>query len=120
MTTPTTEPQGERKPVPVRSTVKAVLNGWPVELTFDLPLDALPRALARLSELGATPQPSTPVVAPTVPAAADAPAKPVKVEPWFNAQGDACCPIHKKKLKVGRHGLYCSAKVGDDYCDFTA
>lgn len=113
--TTTTEPQGERRPVPVRSTVKAVLNGWPVELTFELPLDALPRALARLSELGATPQPSAPVA----PATVEAPAKPAKQEPHRNAAGELCCPIHRKKLKSGRHGLFCSAKVGDDYCEYT-
>jgi len=33
-----------------------------------------------------------------------------KVEPFYNGDGQACCPTHKRVLKEGRYSLYCSAK----------
>lgn len=31
------------------------------------------------------------------------------VAPWYNQDGEACCPVHHRVLKEGRYGLFCSA-----------
>lgn len=33
------------------------------------------------------------------------------VEPIYQPDGTACCPVHKRALSEGSYGLYCSAKA---------
>ncbi len=33
-----------------------------------------------------------------------------KVKPFYDGDGAACCPVHRKPLKEGQYGWYCSAK----------
>lgn len=106
----------EEPRIPAR--VSALLDGWPVELTFDIAPARLGAALAKLAELGYTPG---------MPLASAAPAQQgqrAKVEAAYMPDGTACCPLHLKPLKQGRYGLYCPAK--DDgpenkngFCSFT-
>jgi hypothetical protein len=60
---------------------------------------------------------AAPTIAPA--AAAQAPRKAgERVEPWINGAGDLCCPVHKRVLKEGKYGKYCSAKGEDEqYCN---
>jgi hypothetical protein len=99
-------------------TVAAELDGWPVDLEFSIAPARLSAALARLGELGYTPRQMTPV------GAAGKASKP-KIDPVYQPDGTACCPVHLRPLKEGRYGLYCTAKDdGPDnkngYCSFTA
>jgi hypothetical protein len=49
----------------------------------------------------------------------------LRQSPTYNADGDPCCPVHRKPLKEGRYGLYCSAKaeppIGSEkgYCRYS-
>lgn len=36
-----------------------------------------------------------------------------KVKPFYDGDGQPCCPTHKKPLKEGQYGLYCSCKAKD-------
>lgn len=36
-----------------------------------------------------------------------------RVAPIYDGNGEPCCPIHRKPLKEGQYGLYCSAKTKD-------
>jgi hypothetical protein len=48
--------------------------------------------------------------APTPAAGASKP-KAEKVKPFYDGDGEACCPVHRKPLKEGQYGLYCSSKA---------
>jgi hypothetical protein len=87
-------------------TIHAAIEGWPIDVACRGKLEQLPAALARLTAAGLTPaQPSTS-------AGQQKPAKPrqERVEPIYLASGEACCPTHKKPLKEGQYGLFCTAK----------
>ena len=91
-------------------TVKLTMNGFPIELSFDGTVDQLPAITKRLAELGAE---APAAAAPASPATNDQrpTTKAEKVQPSYNADGDACCPVHRRKLQDGAHGLFCSAKA---------
>lgn len=36
-----------------------------------------------------------------------------KVKPFYDGDGQPCCPVHRKALSEGRYGLFCSAKAKD-------
>ena len=91
---------------PVALTVHALLDGWPVDLAFDLPPARLGAALDRLAELGYAPRQDAP-----------APARLSSPTP----AGPPCCPLHgvaKVKESERKPGTYfCAAKMGDgSYC----
>jgi hypothetical protein len=49
-----------------------------------------------------------------VPTVAAAPKpKAERVKPFYDGNGDPCCPVHRKPLKEGQYGLYCSCKAKD-------
>lgn len=102
----------EARAVPVR--VHAALDGWPVDLDLTIAPARLPVALAKLAALGFTPA----TAAPAAPAQVERPRRP-RVEPVYQPDGTACCPVHHKPLSEGRYGLYCSAKArpGDEQND---
>lgn len=79
---------------------------------------SLAEAVAALQRKGCTP---------AAPVARSAPAggnggndrpkgKSQRVAPWYNDQGEACCPTHRRPLKDGQWGLYCSSKTEEGYC----
>ena len=42
---------------------------------------------------------------------------------YYDAQGQACCPVHEKPLKQGKFGWFCSCKDPNGrngYCDYRA
>lgn len=41
-----------------------------------------------------------------------------RVKPLYDGAGEPCCPVHRKPLKEGNWGLYCSAKDREtgEYC----
>ena len=91
------------EPKPVKMTILAEQGGWPIDIELLIGLDKLPAALARLAQAGLTPRQGTPA------APAQKPRQP-RVQPAYSADGTPCCPVHKKPLKQGSYGLYCSAK----------
>ncbi len=96
--------------------ISAVVNNYPVEITFSGQLEQLDVLTRRLRELGAEPQNSQMYTStkeqPRKPTAGQAPA--------YNEAGDECCPIHNRKLRGPNQWgkLYCTAKEGDAYCKF--
>jgi hypothetical protein len=101
-------------------TVKAVVDGFPVEICYTGSVEQLQALTRKLRALGAEP-----TIAPA-PAAVSVSKKAQKVEPVYQPDGTACCPVHLKPLQNGRYGLYCSAKArGDEaqnakgYCSLT-
>lgn len=83
---------------PLELTVHAELDGWPLDIALSLPAEKVRTALERLATLGYTPRREA--------------ARP-KVEPVYKPDGTPCCPVHKRPLVEGRHGLYCPSKAGD-------
>lgn len=84
-------------------TIRAQLDGWPVDVAYRGKLDQLSAAIARLQSAGLTPagQPASTPAAPKT--------KRQAIEP-LHIQGRPCCPKHTKPLMQGQYGLYCSAK----------
>lgn len=99
---------------PLELTIRAALNGWPVDVHLALPAEKVAAALERLAALGYSPR------AEAAPAAGKEarPARP-RVEPVYTPDGAPCCPVHHKPLAEGRYGLYCPAKArpGDEQND---
>jgi hypothetical protein len=86
-------------------TIHAALEGWPIDVAYRGRLEQLPAALARLTAAGLTPaQPST-----TTSHQQPATPRKAKVDPIYQPDGTPCCPTHKRPLKQGQFGLYCSA-----------
>ncbi len=87
-------------------TVDALCEGFTVHLPIEVAPAKLPAVLQRLKSLGIEPAP-IPGIKPKV--------KPV--QPAYNGEGDPMCPEHKRVLKEGKWGLYCSARGNDgEYC----
>jgi hypothetical protein len=118
------EPAGDRlftrKSIAVRCTAP---NGY--EVTFSLEaeggalLQAAEALMGQLQQRGYAPAAAGGTH--PAPKAAKAPA----LEPYYNDDGDPCCPHHKKPLKEGRYGLYCPSRaegeIANDkgYCRFS-
>lgn len=90
-------------------TIRAQLDGWPVDVAYRGKLEQLPAAIARMQAAGLAPA-TNPPEAHQKPAAA----RKGKTQPEYSPSGDPCCPIHKRPLKQGQYGLYCSAKDDSD------
>lgn len=92
-------------------TVKATIDGFPTEVCFTGSIDQLLGVTKRLRELGAEP-----TVAPaTHTAPLSTPRKAAQtVEPIYQPDGTACCPVHRKPLVEGRYGLYCPSRATGD------
>ena len=92
-------------------TIKARVNGFDCDLSFDGAIDQLQALTRRLAELGAE-RTSAPV-----PAQPQQQRRP-RVQPRYDGDGDPCCPVHNRKLSEGQYGPYCSAKAkGDEVVD---
>lgn len=95
-------------------TVKATIDGFPVEICFTGALDQLEAITRRLRDLGASPA----GVHQIAPAAQPARTPAARTTPAYDGDGQALCPTHKRALKEGKWGLYCSAKDQEtgEYC----
>ena len=94
--------------------IEVAPDGLHVSVTYRGPLSSVKGAIERLRRSGIF---EVVEVNRTTPAAAAArpgiqrrpPAQ--LVEPFFRADGQACCPTHRTPLNEGAFGLYCSAKA---------
>jgi len=99
------------KAEPATVTAHVVIGGVSMDVTFTAHVEQLPAVAARLVALGATPVQPTTAAAPVRKAGE-------KVSPEWNGAGEAMCPVHKRILKQGKWGMYCSAKGEDEtYCN---
>jgi hypothetical protein len=91
-------------------TIACSCEGYNLSVPIEASPAKLPALLKRLRELGIEPVP---------PASTGAKVKAAKVQPFYDGDGTACCPVHKRELKEGKFGLYCSAKdkATDQYCN---
>lgn len=87
--------------------------GLAIRVEYTGTLASIPQAIERLKAAGVLELVQT--SAPAQPAATTpttrAPAE--RVTPTYNSAGDACCPVHRRKLSEGDYGLFCSAKAKD-------
>jgi len=90
-------------------TVRAELDGWPIDLALSLPAEKVRPALERLAALGYKPRQEA---APVAPASVERRAAP-RVEPVYKPDGTPCCPVHHKPLAEGRYGLFCPSRAAD-------
>jgi hypothetical protein len=90
-------------------TVIGQCEGFTVEISLSLPIAQLREACRRLQAAGVQPLPLA-ASAPSTNGKPKGPAAP-KVQPYYNDQGDPCCPVHSRPLKEGTYGLYCSARA---------
>jgi len=95
-------------------TVKATIDGFPTEVCFTGSTDQLLSVTKRLRELG-----GTPTIAPAHTKSATTPARKAaqRVEPVYQPDGTACCPIHHKPLSEGRYGLFCPSRAAGEHAN---
>ena len=107
----------EKRPVKndLTITVKATIDGFPTEVCFTGSIDQLLSVTKRLRELGATPT----VATHTAPLGGNMPARKAqeRVEPVYQPDGTACCPVHHKALSEGRYGLYCPSSATGEHAN---
>ena len=86
---------------PLELTVRAELDGWPVDVHLALPAERVSAALARLATLGYTPRHPAPSPAPA----------------FVHNDGPPTCPAHgTAKVKESSHRpgtFFCAAKLPD-------
>lgn len=89
-------------------TIKARVDGFDTEVCYTGSIDQLLAVTKRLRELGAEPA----LVAGGHQLPTPAARKPAQqVEPIYQPDGTACCPVHLRPLQPGQYGLFCSAKA---------
>jgi hypothetical protein len=86
--------------------------GLAIKVEYTGTLASIPAAIERLKAAGVldlvhASAPAQPAAATTTRAPAE------KVTPTYNSAGEACCPVHRRKLSEGDYGLFCSAKAKD-------
>lgn len=92
-------------------TVKAMIDGFAIDLAFSGTVEQLVNITKRLRDIGATPASLS-----TAPLGGARKAAVPRVEPVYSTSGDPCCPKHEgTRLREGKFGLYCPAK--DDSTD---
>lgn len=101
-----------RRPAePATITAHVQFSGIHFEVCFSGQVDQLPALAKRLVALGAEPVSAAPTTPAPIP---NGKAKAERVDPIYKPDGSACCPVHKRTLSDGAHGLYCSAKATAD------
>jgi hypothetical protein len=94
-----------------------MLDGFPVEVQATGSIDDLPRLVARLRQVGATPASTAPVSPQNAPGAPTLPvgvSKPRVTE--FDADGAPICPVHGTVMRESTNysgSWYCSRKAAD-------
>lgn len=92
---------------PLDLTVRAALDGWPVDVHLSLPAERVSAALVRLAELGYSPRPEA------APAQAGGKPRAPRAEPLFQPDGTPCCPTHRTPLRENDRGtFFCPKKAG--------
>jgi hypothetical protein len=103
----------ERRPVKqdLTITIHACVNGFDAEICFSGQLDQLEALTRRLRDLGMSPS-GVRQLAPVQSTPARKAAQ--RVEPVYQPDGTACCPVHHKPLSEGRYGLFCPSRATGD------
>lgn len=103
----------ERKPAePVTITAHVTFSGIHFEVCFTGQVDQLPAMAKRLVALGAEPvSAAAGIPAPSQATNGSSKPKAERVTPLYDADGSPLCPVHKRELQEGAHGLFCSAKA---------
>jgi hypothetical protein len=86
--------------------VEIAPDGVHVRAEYTGALSTIPGVIERLKALGVVE-----LVSAAKPAAQEMSAKAERVQPMYDADGTACCPVHKRALSDGQYGLYCSARA---------
>lgn len=92
---------------PLELTIKAELDGWPVDMHLSLPAEKVRPALERLAQLGYRPRHEQP------------PSPAPRAEGAAGIASPPTCPVHgTAKVRQGqRGGHFCAAKLADgSYC----
>ena len=110
----TTQATAAAAPVekPAQIEISVSPAGLAIRVEYTGTLSSIPAAIERLRASGVLDlvQASAPAPAP---AAAAAPVASDKVSPSYNDAGEACCPVHRKKLNKRPWGWSCSALAKD-------
>lgn len=99
-------------------TIEVAPDGLHITAEYTGTLSSIPAAIERLKAAGvlelvkaSAPAPTAnPAPSPTLGATK---ARVERTAPSYNGEGDACCPVHRRKLSEGDYGLFCSAKAKD-------
>lgn len=83
-------------------------DGLHVTCEYLGPLSSIPAAVKRMVDAGLVELVATHRAAPA--ATPSAKPKAQRVQPEYDAGGEACCPKHHKPLREGKFGLFCPAK----------
>jgi hypothetical protein len=105
-TTPLEQPEKQ-----ANITIEATPAGLAIKVEYTGSLSSIPAAIERLRSAGVLDlvQVSAPATAaPTAPVA-----KSDKTTPTYDSAGEACCPVHGKKLNKRPWGWSCSALAKD-------
>jgi len=96
----------ERQHQQVDIQIECVCEGYTVRVEYNGAVATVKSAIARLRAAGLEPSRTT------APTAAPAPRQRAEtVEPLYQPDGTACCPVHRRALSEGRYGLFCSSKA---------
>ena len=108
---PLTFPDRQEKQANI--TIEVAPDGLHVRCEYTGAIASIPAAIERLRSAGVLELVSG---AATKPAAHNTPArKPAqRVEPVYQPDGTACCPVHHKPLSEGRFGLFCPSRASGD------
>lgn len=94
-------------------TIEAAPDGLHITIAYDGTLASIPAAVEKLRAAGildlvrpSQGSHSAPLNGGNTPRRAAE-----RVEPIYQPDGTACCPVHRKALSEGRYGLFCSAKA---------
>lgn len=91
-------------------TIHAQFDGFSIDVNYTGSMDTLPGAIKRLRELGAEPARENLILDQVSKARKPA----TRVQPAYDGDGQAICPVHRKVLSEGRYGLYCPSKATGD------
>lgn len=92
-------------------TIEAAPDGLHIYCEYTGGLSSIPAVIDRLREAGVLELVQTNKHTnggATTPRAAQ------RVDPIYDGSGGPVCPVHKKALREGQYGLYCSAKASGD------
>ncbi len=89
--------------------IEVAPDGLHVRAEYTGTLASIPAAIERLRAAGVLELVSGARVAPTP--AEKKNTKAQRVQPLYDGNGDAMCPVHRKPLADGRYGPYCTAKA---------
>jgi len=93
-------------------TIEVAPDGLHVRCEYTGAIASIPAAIERLRTAGVLELVSAAAVKPATPASATPARKAAqRVEPIYQPDGTACCPVHHKPLSEGRFGLFCPSKA---------